>query len=111
MKVSGYPVQFRRSRAPAGSHLATCNRSEVVKKLKTAKIRRHKSLITNGGILCFGAFCQLFHSFSMTADGARAFQSAGSSSRTTGLRIGCRSAFERCCGLESPRSAICARVH
>src|SRR6266566_1676290 len=43
------------------------NPSEAVKKLKTAKIRRHKSLITNGGILCFGAFCQLFHSFSVKA--------------------------------------------
>src|SRR6266566_4492466 len=36
MKVSGYPVQFRRSRAPAGSHLTTCNRSEAVKKLKNS---------------------------------------------------------------------------
>ena len=55
--------------------------------------------------------CSAKRNRSMTADGARTFQSAGSSSRTTGLRIGCRSAFERCCGLESPRSAICARVH
>ncbi len=37
--------------------------SEAVKKLETAKFRRHKSLITNGDILCFGAFWQLFHSF------------------------------------------------
>jgi len=42
-----------------------------VKKLETAKVRRYKSLITNGGILCFGAFCQFFHSFSVKADRAR----------------------------------------
>jgi len=44
------------------------NGSEAVKKLGTAKVRRHKSLITKGGILCFGAYRQFFHSFSVTAD-------------------------------------------
>jgi hypothetical protein len=40
-----------------------------VKKLKSAKIRLRKSLIANGGILYFGAFCQFFHSFSVMAGG------------------------------------------
>ena len=51
------------------------------------------------------------HWTSVAADGARTSQSATSYSRTTGLRIGRKSAFERCCGQESPRSAICARLH
>jgi len=38
-----------------------------VKKLKTAKIRLRKSLITNGRIFGFGAFSQFFHSFSVKA--------------------------------------------
>ena len=88
-----------------------CNRSEAVKKLaesaKTQSGHVGHQRLTSADFWRF----QLFHSFSVRADGARTFQSAGSSSRTTGLRIGCRSAFERCCGVESPRSAICARVH
>jgi hypothetical protein len=34
-----------------------------MEKLKTAKIRSRKSLITNGPILCFVGICQFFHGF------------------------------------------------
>jgi len=44
------------------------NPSEAVKKLKTTKIRLRKSLIINGRILWFKAFCQFFHSFSAFTD-------------------------------------------
>jgi len=56
------------------------NASEAVKKLKTTKIRLRKSLITNEGSLCFGAFCQFFHTFSVTA--GKTDQERGSASRS-----------------------------
>jgi len=47
-----------------------------VKKLKNAKNRSRKPLITNARISWFLAFRQFFHSFSAMAGGARTFLSA-----------------------------------
>src|SRR2546422_271118 len=71
-----------------GESWLLCNPSEAVKKLKTDKIRCRKSLITNWRISWFGAFCQFFHSFSVTAGEVRRSADFSPQQRKRGMKAG-----------------------